>query len=507
MESLLGWAQNTEAENARRHSAEDAQLQNALAGATTLEEKNTILQNARTKNPGMIERMVARLKRKPAPAPFTGPAPTVTTQQGAITNPETGEQISAGSPQTVQGPAPKLKSRDEATAQWAARGVTPEQQKADFARKQLAPDYQAKVAALKSVMPDASDQEIGAALGIRQPTIPWKNYVSSDGKQRQSFQAGQEPEGWQIAPTGQPKYFIVKKADGTLTPATVQNGKYVSPTGETIEGAQAFVKPPAPPPTLAHYVELQSRKIMADNGQGQALTPQEEADLKASGMGLTLAAKARADEMAIAQAQWAIAQFTDPESGVVEWQTKANLANRLRGGEKILGPAVGTPTGKDKSNAQLADSAIQQVDTMLSILDQDPHLTGPGGGQWTAFNRWIGSNSPDSQQFLAAAILASEHGVAVFGGRNIHSIKDLQDIMGEWRTKPGALKAGLNQIKSTMEPWSNPRGRLPAPKNAIRPKQGEKKKWSKKKWAAANPGKDVNAAAAQAAAQGREVID
>jgi hypothetical protein len=38
------------------------------------------------------------------------------------------------------------------------------------------------------------------------------------------------------------------------------------------------------------------------------------------------------------------------------------------------------------------------------------------------------------------------------------------------------------------------------------PKVGAKKKWSKGKWAAANPGKDAEAAARQAVAEGREVI-
>ena len=494
MESLLGWAQNTEAENARRHSAEGAQLQNALAGATTQEEKNTILQNARTKNPGMIERMVARLKGNPAPAPFTGPAPVAATSED-------------GAPQTVLGPAPKLKSRDEATAQWAARGVAPEQQKADFARKQLAPDYQAEVAALKSVMPDASDQEIGAALGIRQPTIPWKNYVSPDGKQRQSFQAGQEPEGWQIAPTGQPRTFTVKTKEGALSPATVVGGQYVDPQGQVLEGAVPYVKPAPPPPTLAEVARLQAKKIMADKGKGPALTDEEEAQLQGSVYAETVGPTARAVEQQKAAAEYNVTPVYDPETGSEILPTRMQAVKAAHTNSPMRPGVLGSPTGYDKKTQTLALSSIQQVDRIENLLAQNPGMTGPITGQLNQLKVFVGMQDPEVQAMIMSGLLASEHGVAVFGGRNIKTIDDLFENMAALKTNPAALKASLDVVKETMQTFTRAGGRLPAPKNATPPKQGEKKKWSKIKWAAANQGKDVNAAAAQAAAQGREVID
>jgi hypothetical protein len=127
---------------------------------------------------------------------------------------------------------------------------------------------------------------------------------------------------------------------------------------------------------------------------------------------------------------------------------------------------VGAPTGMDKKNQMLAQSALTQIGTMEKILASDPGLTGPGSGQWTAFNSWLGSNSEDAQQFLAAATFLSEHGVGVFGGRNIHSIEDLQRLMGSLKTNPKALKAALEQARQTMQPWATAGGRLPAPRAA-----------------------------------------
>jgi hypothetical protein len=481
MESLLGWAQNEQAQAADKRNAEHAQLQNALEGAQTPEERNTILQNARTKNPSgfkqFIENGVRRLTgqgAQPAPALFTGPAPSTTTQTGAITNPETGEQISAGTPQTVQGPAPKLKTRDEAMAQFAARGVNPDQQQANFARAQLAPDKVAQVNAVKSALqaagvtdPAVIQRAVEAVVGVKQPTR-YENeqaeYESAvNGGYQGSFDQWQSEQRAKGTASGKPQKLLVKTKYGKLTPALVQNGKYVSPTGEPLEGAEPFVKPPTPPPAISQYVDLMGKKILADNGQGPALTNEQNAQLQAAGMGLTLAAKARADEMAAAQAQWNLAQFTSDE-GSVELQTKADLANRLRGGERILGPTVGAPTGQDKTHSMLATSAIAQVDRMQRILREDPRLTGPGAGQLTQLQMFLGAQDPDAQQFLISSLLGSEHGVAVFGGRNIHTINDLQRALGDMKTNPKALSAALDVVKETMQPWATAGGRLPAPK-------------------------------------------
>ena len=127
---------------------------------------------------------------------------------------------------------------------------------------------------------------------------------------------------------------------------------------------------------------------------------------------------------------------------------------------------VGAPTGNDKKNQMLAQSAIAQVDRMQSILRQDPNLTGPGAGQLTTLQTWLGTQDPDAQAFIVSSLLGSEHGVAVFGGRNIHTISDLQSAIGSMKTNPKALAAALQVIKETMQPWTTANGRLPAPRNA-----------------------------------------
>jgi hypothetical protein len=126
----------------------------------------------------------------------------------------------------------------------------------------------------------------------------------------------------------------------------------------------------------------------------------------------------------------------------------------------------------DKKNQMLAQSALTQIDTMEGLLKSDPSLTGPGAGQFTAFTNWIGSNSEDAQQFLAASTFLSEHGVGVFGGRNIHSIEDLQNLFGSLKTNPKALYAALEQARQTMSPWATAGGRLPSKGPAPRAEKG-----------------------------------
>ena len=116
-------------------------------------------------------------------------------------------------------------------------------------------------------------------------------------------------------------------------------------------------------------------------------------------------------------------------------------------GQPLTAGVVGAPTSKDKSNQMLAQSALQQVNRMESILNRDPNLTGPGAGQLTALQTWLGTQDPDAQAFLMSSLLGSEHGVAVFGGRNIHTIQDLQNTLGAWRTNPVALRSALEVIR------------------------------------------------------------
>ena len=158
--------------------------------------------------------------------------------------------------------------------------------------------------------------------------------------------------------------------------------------------------------------------------------------------------------------------MTDPATGMDTLVPVAQAIAAATSGQPYLAGVVSAPTGLDKKTQMLAQSALTQIDSMERVLKADPNLTGPGSGQLTAMTNWLGTNSEDAQQFLAAATFLSEHGVGVFGGRNIHSIQDLQNLMGGLRTNPAALRAALEQAKVTMLPWATAGGRLPASRTA-----------------------------------------
>jgi len=79
---------------------------------------------------------------------------------------------------------------------------------------------------------------------------------------------------------------------------------------------------------------------------------------------------------------------------------------------------------------------------------------------------WLGNQDPDAQQFLISSLLGSEHGVAVFGGRNVHTINDLNKALGDMKTNPAALNAALDVVKETMQPWVTAGGRMVNPRAA-----------------------------------------
>jgi hypothetical protein len=174
------------------------------------------------------------------------------------------------------------------------------------------------------------------------------------------------------------------------------------------------------------------------------------------------------------RAQYEVNPVTD-DQGTDVLQTRASIVNAARGGRPMTAGVVGAPSGLDKKNQMLAASALQQVDRMERILKEDPNLT--GSGQLTQLQTWLGIQDPDAQQFILSGLLGSEHGVAVFGGRNIHTINDLNNVLSNMKTNPEALRGALQVIRETMTPWMTARGRLPTGAQrigGILPKTGAK---------------------------------
>jgi hypothetical protein len=225
--------------------------------------------------------------------------------------------------------------------------------------------------------------------------------------------------------------------------------------------------PPAPKPAtspVAQYTNLLAKQILANQKKGPPLTPEELAQLQAAQSAMTLPGVTRAQAWAQAAAANNLIAITDPVTGMDTLVTRAQAAQMANSGAPPLAGVVSSPTGLDKKNQPLAQSAIQQVNRMEAILARDPSLTGPGAGQLTALQTWLGTQDPDAQAFLMSSLLGSEHGVAVFGGRNIHTIQDLQQTLGAWKTNPAALKAALEVIRETMAPWATGGGRLLGPR-------------------------------------------
>lgn len=110
------------------------------------------------------------------------------------------------------------------------------------------------------------------------------------------------------------------------------------------------------------------------------------------------------------------------------------------------------PTGTQRERATLATSALEQMNDVLSVLGTRPGLFGPGGGQMTELNRWLGTSDPDAQRVRVAAGTAADHLAGVFGGRNQEALQFLREVAGGNVTmNPRAMQAGIEQLKKAAK--------------------------------------------------------
>ena len=225
--------------------------------------------------------------------------------------------------------------------------------------------------------------------------------------------------------------------------------------------------PPAPKSgsPVAQFANLLTKQILANKKQGPPLTNEEAAQIPALQQALDGPGIARMKAMAEFNAANHLQIVTGDDGQDIAIPVAAGIA-AFNQGRPYGGSGIGSATGMDKKNSMLAQSAIQQVDRMQQILKADPSLTGPGKGQLTKLQMWLGNQDPDAQQFLISSLLGSEHGVAVFGGRNVHTINDLNKALGDMKTNPAALNAALDVVKETMQPWVTAGGRMVNPRAA-----------------------------------------
>jgi hypothetical protein len=336
---------------------------------------------------------------------------------------------------------PAWDDKKQAYAMVDVPGVSPEEQE-----KYQLDSFNKNRAAAKALMPEGKPEDwdyLGYTLsGIKPPPITKFTPLTGAAGQPQEY------------PKGSGNFVVFgRDATGAMSAQSV-------PAGYT---------PPAPKPSTspsAIYANLLTKKILADKKQGPPLSNEEAAQLIATRSALDEPGITRMNAMAQANAANHLYLVTDPVTGMdTAVPVSAGIA-AFKQGTPYLAGAVSAPTGMDKKNQMLAASALTQIDSMERVLAADPNLTGPGAGQLTKLQNWLGSGSEDAGQFLAASTFLAEHGVGVFGGRNIHSIEDLQNLMGDLKKNPAQLKAALEQARTTMQPWATAGGRLPGPRAA-----------------------------------------
>lgn len=104
------------------------------------------------------------------------------------------------------------------------------------------------------------------------------------------------------------------------------------------------------------------------------------------------------------------------------------------------------PTGTERNKGDMANSAHEQLGTLKDIVSKRPDIFGPAAGRKTNFDVWLGSQDPDAQRFIAARTIAGDHLAGTFGGRSEAALKALDDAIGQFKTNPQAVSAGLDQL-------------------------------------------------------------
>lgn len=122
------------------------------------------------------------------------------------------------------------------------------------------------------------------------------------------------------------------------------------------------------------------------------------------------------------------------------------------------GQTVGTafqqnvrPTGQERNKGDMAQSAHEQLGTLKDIVNKRPDIFGPAAGRKTDFQVWLGSQDPDAQRFKTARTIAADHLAGTFGGRSEAALKALDEAIGQFKTNPAAVSAGLDQLEKGNE--------------------------------------------------------
>lgn len=109
------------------------------------------------------------------------------------------------------------------------------------------------------------------------------------------------------------------------------------------------------------------------------------------------------------------------------------------------------PTGTERTRADLAVSAQEQLQAMRKIVQSRPDIFGPAAGRKTDLTVWLGSQDPQASAYRAAAEILADHAAGVFGARSQYATEAQKIAAGEFKDNPQAILAGLNQIEGAMK--------------------------------------------------------
>jgi hypothetical protein len=162
--------------------------------------------------------------------------------------------------------------------------------------------------------------------------------------------------------------------------------------------------------------------------------------------------------------------------------------------------------------AALANNVNENAGAVDELLNRRPDIVGATGGRYSNVQDMMGSNDPDIAEMgvrMHNIALASN---GAHGLRSAEAVQKTEDeLFKNFKRGPEGIKSALNATRGSMQTFlddennfANTGKRAAAPSASTGAPNGGKT-FNATKWAAANPGKDVNAAIAKAKSQGYQV--
>jgi hypothetical protein len=116
------------------------------------------------------------------------------------------------------------------------------------------------------------------------------------------------------------------------------------------------------------------------------------------------------------------------------------------------------PTAKQRDKVDLANNAIENINAIKEVVNRRKDLFGPTAGRGTNLSVWLGSQDPDAQRVRAAMEGGSLALAGIHGTRGQYSVAGLQKMLGDFKSNPAALNAGLDQLIQSSKSFHNPGG-------------------------------------------------